>query len=312
MRRLAEHWSAVIGAAGELRAYPGVVGVFWGRPRREGEFRDELALCAHVRQKRAGLPTAERIPRQIGGFSTDVIEVGASVCHARLDTTDAVRAAGTTARRRSAISIIAALDDTVVALVSGHGALPLHQAKIERKGRYNDPRPGFLVQDTGGSNFGGEVLEGEIGGSCDYAVAVFPGLGPSDAFLGHLYGHAPFRVRRAALSDGDVVEHYGTVRGRAFVGTVVQRGVDQDGLDMILPDGTQARYVDLIVVKPDADQDVFSVAGESGSLVFDAQRHAVGTLVGSTGDGGLSYVLPLAPGLRNALGAQFALFFKDE
>jgi hypothetical protein len=283
-----------------------------GRPRREGLFLDEVSLCAHVRQKRQDLPLGERIPKRIEGFSTDVIEVAGAVCQARLDTTDAVRAAGVSARRRSAISVIAAVDGAVVALLSGHGALPLRQAKIERRGRYNEPRPSFLVQDTGGTNFAGEVWEGEIGGSPDYAVARFPGLSPSNAFLGHLYAHAPIRVRREPLADGDVIEHYGTVRSRAFVGTVVQRGVDEEGLDMTLPDGTLARYVDLLVVKPDAEQDVFSVAGESGSLVFDSQRHAVGTLLGSSGDGGLSYVLPLSPGLRNALGAEFSIFFKDE
>src|SRR5690349_11465933 len=55
---------------------PGVHGTSVGIKRRAGELTREFAICIHVDHKRplADVPASERIPDEIDGFPTDVIE----------------------------------------------------------------------------------------------------------------------------------------------------------------------------------------------------------------------------------------------
>lgn len=81
---------------------PGVVGVFWGSPRRDGGWTKHRALCVHVRRK-WNAPRSERIARAYYGFPTDVLAVGDIRHHSVLDTTDQVESAN----ERSSISALA-------------------------------------------------------------------------------------------------------------------------------------------------------------------------------------------------------------
>jgi hypothetical protein len=63
----------------QAMAIPGVHATSLGFKRVAGEQTKQVAICVHVVQKRAlnELPAEERIPAQIDGFATDVVETGA-------------------------------------------------------------------------------------------------------------------------------------------------------------------------------------------------------------------------------------------
>lgn len=237
-------------AAQELAALPGVLGVFWGKPRRNGNWCDEAALCVHVADKRAELERP--VPRNVRGFPTDVISVGAPACQSSLDSTDTVRVDGTSSRRRSSISAIANRGGEVIALLSGHGTLPIQGNYMVREGNWSDApeQSVFMVQDTGGSNFAGSLVHGAITADCDYALGVFPGLSVKRASVGHLFAPGTIAVRKQRLRAGDLLEHYGTVRRRAFTGTLVHRSAANSLLEFILPDGRRSGYGNLLAWLP--------------------------------------------------------------
>jgi hypothetical protein len=155
------------------------------------------------------------------------------------------------------------------------------------------------------------LLHGAVAPDRDYALGVFPGLDGDGAAAGHLFARAPIPIRKQPLQPGEMVEHYGTLRRRALGGTVRAGNATDEQIELILPDGSRAGYGPVLAVTPHPDQDVFSIPGESGSLVFDANRLAVGTLLGASADGAISYVLDLLSGLRSALGGDFELFFQE-
>src|SRR5262245_16970045 len=63
---------------------PNVVGIGVGLKRVRGKPTDELAIVVLVRVKVATIEEAHRIPREIDGVKTDVIEVGEIVAHANV------------------------------------------------------------------------------------------------------------------------------------------------------------------------------------------------------------------------------------
>lgn len=295
-------------AARALSTLPGVLGVFWGKPRRGATWSQEPALCLHVHHKHEA-PSPEFIPKTIDGIATDVLAVGAPACHSRIDTCDVVTTPGVQRIRRSSITAVVQGPNEGSALLSGHGTLPLHNGRIERAGSWSDRRPSFMIADEGGQRYVGEILHGMIDARCDYALATFPGLAREHLSAGHLLARAPIQLRRTPLALGELVEHYGAVRAHTIGGEVAQADTEAVPLRMMLPDGTYAGYSGLIAVRPGLDHDRFSLPGESGSLVFDAQRRAIGALIGASGDGALSYVLPFTAELRTSLHTYHEHFF---
>lgn len=251
------------------------------------------------------------VPLRVAGVRTDVLEVGAPSCHSFLDTTDSVRATGTVAMRRSAISAVAITDGRVAAVLSGHGVMPVVQSQIARSGTWTEDHPILSVQDTGGDSFGGRITAGRIGGAVDYAIAEFPFIDGDRALSGHLFARGRVPARTGGLRLGERVEHFATVRGRALLGTIVQIAADASPVELRLPDGSLEQYSDVVVVRPDANADAYSLPGESGSLIFDSERRAVATLLGGASDSGLAYALPLA-GLEASLGGAFSSFFRKD
>ena len=65
----------------QLLAQPGVTGVAVGFREKDGKLTDEIVIRVYVQDKRplAEVPAELRIPSEIGGFKTDVIQKGPDV-----------------------------------------------------------------------------------------------------------------------------------------------------------------------------------------------------------------------------------------
>lgn len=72
---------AKLAAAADLLKLPGVTGVGVGHREKGGQVTDDLAIRVYVEHKRPlnEVPAESRIPTEIGGFKTDVIEKGHDV-----------------------------------------------------------------------------------------------------------------------------------------------------------------------------------------------------------------------------------------
>lgn len=252
------------------------------------------------------------IPARIGRYATDVIEAGAPICHGLLDTTDSAVTNGPFFRRSSSISAVGISSEGVFALLSGHGALPARDGKIVRGGSWDVPgkRPRVEISEPNGSLFAGEILRGAITPRSDAALVTFAGLAPERAFRGHLFSHGRVPALLSPPKLGTRVKQYGTVR-RATMTGVVRQVLSSNSIRLGMPDQTRSDYADIFLVSPNPFQGAFSVPGESGSLVITDKNEAIGTIVGGSSDGSVSYVLGLG-GVKSMLGKRFsALFFEE-
>lgn len=306
--------AAVRAAAAELRQFQGVQGVFVGHRRAGSGWTDEPVLSVHV-QRKAEVPASERIPSRIRGLRTDVIEVGTPRLHATFDTSDGVRAPGQFSDRTSTLSAVSVPDDEETwALVSGHGTLPIVDRAILRTlpsdGSVDAP---LTVVDRAGWRFEGDLVAGAMDGTVDFGVARFEGLSGPPVLPGNLLVRAPIPVQAAAATFGQTVYHYGIERGDTLTGQIAQKSAeasDDGAITFVIPGLGEAAFRDLLVIRHDAAHGPFSVPGESGSLVISAERRAIGTVIGGSEDGSLSYVLPIKH-LLTALGSRTALFFEE-
>lgn len=300
-----------------LAQLPGVVGVYWGSPRRQQTWHPTDAICIHVREKRDpdALAAEERIPPAIDGVATDVIGVGTPRAH-QLDHTDTVQAS---LGRTGTVTLLARRQRGAYALLSGHVALPDEPhgpgRRILRRYRAQGLGHGIGVRDRGTGPYLGTLVAGEFGGhtSWDWALAHFDDLDEHDVDVNHLAAavaddDARVRYRRTALSPGERLLHYSAQPGRRRLIHGWFRHVAETPAEFSLGDDSLEHYTRLFVIDAQG-QEPFSQDGDSGSLVVDAQGQAVGTVLGASADYTLSYVLPIWPLLRR-LGHRSAWFFK--
>jgi hypothetical protein len=212
------------------------------------------------------------------------------------------------ARGRSTCTMIARRRDEVLALLSAHGTFPVVAGALP--GVYDPGMPmGVCALDPGGRRFTGELLAGRLNASSDSALARMHDGG--DVNERHLAAGCspPLKLRASAMRDDEEVVHYSGMRRRELVGRVrhVANGVT------LVPGvrGQRFPYRDVIVVES-CDRDLpFSMKGDSGSLVVDRHRRAIGTVVGGAPAANLSYVLPLTGAMR-WLGPRGRHFFEPE
>jgi hypothetical protein len=286
-------------AATYLVERPGVVGVFRGTKRKGGIATSELSLIVHVVRKvrAAELPKDTLIPATVDGLSVDVVEVGKPRLHA-VDTFDQV----TTGTRTSTITAIAPNPNGGSwVLGSGHGLLPIAGGAFASGIWAN----GDIVNVTHEPGVTGALWFGAIGTVKDFAVARFPELSGADVRFGHSFASLPIPFRTDPVQPNETVKHEATSRGFSIRGTVATPVSGQ--VVAFQSDGSAVtRFLDVVAVTSDSN-DPFSVAGESGSLVFDSQNRAIGVVVGGTPS--MTYVLCDFGALRDGLGPVFAAFF---
>jgi hypothetical protein len=299
-------------AAAKLEGLPGLVGIFRGVRRRKGRWTDEPTLTCFVRRKRArtSVRPSERIPRQIDGVATDVVAIGRPRHHAAVDSADQLLVRYDATQRTSAISaLVMHPDGGMVALGSGHGLLPVQgagfatgswSAGVRRIGVF-----GENVQP-------GSLWLGEIGQDRDYGIVRFPALSPPTALDGHLLARAPIPLARRRVAANDAVQHLASVRGFRVTGRIVAESIRGVPITLRSTAGITTSYEDVIAVV--GDELPFSLPGESGSLVFDDARRALGFVVGGGRDPDqpnldVSFVLRNFTRLEAGLDDLFSLFF---
>lgn len=283
-----------------------MLSTFEGIRRRRGAWKRQQTLTCFVRNKVAKRKLArdERIPKTVDGIPTDVVEIGRPRLHADVDSQDRMLATYDGRGRKSALSVLASHPNGgMVALGSGHGLLPIaNGGYVSRSWSAGDLE---VVVDQEQVDPGG-VWFGAAGNDADFAVVRFPDLEPPAGLEGHLLAPVPIRVAPRQIAKGDYVQHIAPRRGYHIDGTVVAESLSP----LVLHDenGASIAYADLIAVATGTPLP-FSIPTESGSLVFDPNRRAVGFVVGGSADKSITFVLRNFTVLRAALGDRFGWFF---
>ncbi len=289
-----------------------MVCVHLGAGKKNGQWCDEEALVAHVIWKRHGreLPKEEHLPKRRLGLRVDVIETGryqlttAGLC----DHTDAVQALASPQDRRSTVSALC-WDDRFggLALVSGHGTLPVRNHRYQPAQASQDVRAALHDAERP-TAFVAQLQQGASGGSADTAVCALAWTPKALIDPVHLVGGTPpFPVRRS-LSPGLQVHHYSAVRGR-FIGGLF-RHESLTPAPFYAEDGSGTSFRLGAVFAIESQVESFAWPGDSGSLVFDLQGNAIGTIVGRDAYGRTAFVLPVGD-TRSLLGEYYASFFGD-
>ncbi len=297
-----------------IAALPGVLGVFPGIRRRDGQFGNEPVITVHVRRKlpRSELDRSARIPDDVGGVPTDVIAVGRPKLHAAVDSSDRLVENFDPWRRQSAISAFAQDDSgAVLALGSGHGLLRIRDGSYQ-SGAFPESAGLSVFVDSDPADTGGHLTQGAVDPHLDFAIARFSTLRPPLALLGHTLSALPVPLRFGNIEGGETVQHVPPNRGRV-TGTVTG-GLARVPVEFRSTDGIMLSFADVFTVAGSAGR--FSKDGDSGSIVFDGERRAVGFVVGGGVDPdntnlAVTYVLRNFGALKQAMGPAFPLFFGD-
>lgn len=300
--------SKIRAAAEAILEEKGTRGVCLGLRRRGGQWREEVCITVFVETKWPAdrLHPGEAFGARFPGLPIDVIEVGATrtttvtaadlVYHESLDD-------------RSAITAVLNYTSGVWLLTSGHGVVP------QGKPGATVSKPGALqvfVSDDNVSRYTSTVHFAEFNGSADSALLRLDD-GP-DALVEHpaTASCPPFTLRTEPIVHNTLVRHYSPNRRRMVEG-VVTAFADYDtptGVYITAPSGDVVFYPEIYCVTP--TEGTFSEPGDSGSLVVDADRMVVGTVVGGSKSSALSFVLPLTPDnlSRRSTGIDLGKFFR--
>jgi len=287
--------------ATKLSRLPGVLGVFWGTGRKGAEWTREGVLCVHV-QRKWQPPRAQRIESVYDGIRTDIVAVGEIRHHSIVDTADRVSAFS----RASSISAFAEdHDGNVLALLSGHGTLKTNGSSFIPGPWPDATAPWADLVDDHTTHYTAQLRDGAVTPDMDFSLAAPFDLESDQVLLGHQMAALPITVRRSRLAIGDTVIHSSSMRGRTISGQVVH----STALGA-LHDGAGVEINHPIVVKANHGESAFSVEGDSGSLVFDEDRQAVGFVVAGASNFVVGYLMPFTPQLQTRMAGAFPMFFE--
>jgi hypothetical protein len=312
---VADRVRALRRAAAQLDGLPGLVATFRGVRRHGRRWTRQPTLTCFVRRKidPAELPKDLRIRRRIDGIRTDVIAIGRGRLHADVDSADRLLVDYDRSERKSTISVLAQHPNGgMIALGSGHGLLPVEDGRYVPGPFGKGARAVSVFQEP--TVAPGSLWFGAIGGDADFGVVRFADLSPPVALPGHLLAAAPIALAPRSLQPRDTVHHFAVRRSGRVWGTIVGESTLQHAVSLRSDDGIDVAYQDVIAVV--GDQVPFSLPGESGSLVFDEHRRAVGFVVGAGRDPDdatlrVSFVLRAFATLQHGLGDLFSRFFEE-
>lgn len=295
-------------AALALKRRKGVVGVFFGRGAKDGSWTRENCIVVHVRRKvhSSHLRPNARILEPIAGRPVDVVEVGAARPHA-LDVSDSLSSPGPVLRTGSFTALLA-VPQGAVTVSSGHVCSPFVAGTIAGSYEANSGPAVTLtaVDEMSGVVFQPTLRRAGISSRADWAIAHVANATGTDLDTRHpaIGTRPPFALRTAPLSPGVGVMQYSWKRGRVMRSAVVHESLTP--VDFDFEDGTTRAYVGVVVVA--GPKGTFSTGGDSGSLVFDDEKRALGLVLGGSTDGSKSYLLRVET-LRGPLGTLFNALF---
>jgi hypothetical protein len=277
----------------ELLGRPGVTGVDVGYKEVGGERTDQIAIRVHVARKTDDIPHEERIPEQIEGAVTDVVERRYEL-HVATAPLDFSAQADTThyATLEGGISMgpSRTIDNHIFAGTLGaividnathaHAALTnFHVAAVDSGWHTGDRMVQPSRIDTGvvPSDEFGAILRATLSGQVDGAViSIDPGKASACkiAEIGNVRGTKAATLGMAVRKRGRTTGlTYGTVDG--ISATV---NVDYgDGL------GVHTLTGQVSIAADTARNALFSDHGDSGSVIVDADGFVVGLLFAGAG-----------------------------
>jgi hypothetical protein len=302
VKPLSEIIEAKKAAEAELLQRPGVTAVDVGYKYVKGKRTDKLAIRVHVAKKTDAVPPYERIPPEINGIPTDVIEnkYVAQVAKAPVNTLLSADT-GEYNPLQGGISIGPCRSvggdvyaGTLGAIVRDRatGATMLlsnfHVMCIDNGWRLGDTMTQPSLIDTGlcPADVVATLQRASLGGQVDCAIAQQNARSalPRIVEIGGVAGVAAAAVGMAVRKRGRTTElTYGSVDG-------VSGSVSIDYGDGI---GT-VTLIDQISIAPTTSQNAaFSDHGDSGSVIVNGSNMVVGLLFAGATDGSLTWANPI-------------------
>jgi hypothetical protein len=296
---------AVKEVADRVARTPGLVGVFWGSPLAGGPGPE---LVVHAGRSRPGMRGVESVA-DVGSWPVGVSlqEVPQAGQQLRFDSTVPVHG-DDSSRGRSAATAIALVDGVPLVLVSGHGTLPLVGGALP--GIYDPKVPAGVRMTAGGRDLTGTLILGRLDPTVDFGLARMRGQA-NDVSLRHEGAErvAPLVVRASPIARDERVRHYSAIQGTRREGRVRQLSHGQVALPGV--GGKTYRYRDVFAVSGGNPAAPFSVPGDSGSLVVDESKRAIGMIVGGDPSQDVSYVLPVSALVAVLRSAAQPFFIKE-
>jgi hypothetical protein len=281
----------------EILARPGVSGIEVGYRLVGGRPTNELAICVHVTNKREDVPPEERIPEEIGGFKTDVIEGQLTPDQGLPDTrrydptmggiqigtaaSTVVSAGGTLgchAHDNTALGLRGLTNQHVLTSLGSTTGTPVIQP---------DRPPGTAPADTIGAvekippqqvwvkgTRSGYVDCGTLTLSARAATAEVTGIGPvrGTRVIETVPDFPPIRVRKRGATTGLT---HGVVRSVTSLFTLNPQ-------DPTSPMVVNAIGIQFDAANPANESPRWSDRGDSGSVVVDDAGNVIGLHFGST------------------------------
>ncbi|MEV6827927.1 hypothetical protein [Amycolatopsis sp. NPDC051102] len=277
----------------ELLARPGVTGVDVGYKEVGGQRTDQVAIRVHVARKTDDVPHEERIPEQIEGAVTDVVERRYELhvtsveidVSAQADTTHYATLQGGISMGPSRVIDNHIFAGTLGAIVidnatHAHAALTnFHVAAVDSGWHAGDRMVQPSRIDTGvvPSDEFGAILRATLSGNVDGAViSIDAGRASSCtvAEIGDVRGSKAAALGMAVRKRGRTTGlSYGTVDGIAAT-VNVDYG---DGL------GVHTLANQVSIAADTAHNAIFSDHGDSGSVIVDSDGYVVGLLFAGAG-----------------------------
>ncbi|MEV4054310.1 hypothetical protein AB0J55_24205 [Amycolatopsis sp. NPDC049688] len=277
----------------ELLGRPGVTGVDVGYKEVGGERTDQVAIRVHVARKTDDIPHEERIPEQIEGAVTDVVERRYELhvasleldVSAQADTTHYATLQGGISMGPSRVIDNHIFAGTLGAIVidnatKAHAALTnFHVAAVDSGWHAGDRMVQPSRIDTGvvpADEFGA-ILRATLSGNVDGAVISLDAGKASSctvAEIGDVRGSKAATLGMAVRKRGRTTGlSYGTVDGIAAT-VNVDYG---DGL------GVHTLANQVSIAADTAHNAIFSDHGDSGSVIVDSGGYVVGLLFAGAG-----------------------------
>jgi hypothetical protein len=273
----------------ELLKIPGVTGVAIGQKEKNGMRTGEISILVYVEKKKqeTAIPANQRIPPEINGVKTDVIETGTISLHAYK---------GGTVLESDHQSGEGTLGSFAFTQETTPRAVLLTNQHVVMSGTNTTPLSGEVgplicsICSPCCSKVLGNVLKIILNANLDGSIALLkPGtqILPEVESIGVISGT---HIITQAESDSGTfaVKIYSRMQGKVVNGTI--QSINTSGA-VNQHDGTLHRnYQNQISISSTSP---FSVPGDSGSVLLDSSNRVVGLIFGGTPAGTLSLACPI-------------------
>lgn len=261
----------------ELRSIPGVVGVGVGFKERGGALTEEIVFRVYVEEKRPldDVPPAERIPDEIHGVKTDVLTVTIDTPQADTSKYRPIKGGIQIGNGSGEVGTLGCLarrnagGDVVV--VSNHHVLLAGDVTVADD--VDVGQPDYSACCCCGCNKIGKVLDGDIGGLVDCAIASVD----SDVERVHQIAEIGAVAGTDTAVVGDVVRKRGRTSGLTS-GSVID-------VSYVTSSTAGHSFTDQIRIAP-SGTGPFVSPGDSGSAVVDEANNVVGIVWGASNNRG--------------------------